>query len=198
MSVTTAEVFSVLSNSSLPSVPILSSVDITGFESNIFVKDLSMFIASLYLVNEVIYEGVKVELLPKPKPYRVTLSRKFDSVVFAAKLDLELENFNLITNYQRDSKQPYNGLTAEPLNLVEHQDLLSFLLSECGWLLINFVYVSPMQFLLDITKACASISGKDSPINLSFSNQTTAMTANIKIDANLENKQIPNYNEIIF
>ena len=195
MSVTTQQVLERLQQSSLPSSAM--SFSIGGYENNLFLKDWCMLVGTLYLINEVFYEDFNSsKKLPKPKPYQIN-SFRFDASTFSAKADLELDNFNIITNYQRDENQPFNGVTAEPLNLLNYQTLVSPILAECLWLLVDFSIISPMQFVLDSAKVAFSFEGEESPLSLRHSNESTAMVASIKVQAKTNAVQIPSYNELI-
>lgn len=131
MAVTTQELLSELATAPVPSASIASGFNISGFENNALIRNWCMLANGLFLINRDYYKDFdSTPLLPEPSPYRFS-SPTFDNTVYDVRIDLELDNFNLITNYQRDSAQPFNGVTAEPLNLADYTGVLGNVFDNC-------------------------------------------------------------------
>ena len=198
MPITTQQLLTELATATMPSSSIVNSFNITGYENNIFLKDWCMLLNGLYLINREYYKDVDLEWFePKPNPYSF-LSPSHNLTRYSVMIDLEMDNFDLVTNYQRDRKQPFNGITAEPLDLNAYTTLFGSTFDNCPWLLVNFSTISPMQFVLDTAKVLQHSQAKDEEnIQVRLSNKTTAMLASINVELTVGTPQVPQYDDIL-
>ncbi len=123
MPATTQEVLNALANSSMPSSSIANSFNITGYENNMFLKDWCMLINGLFLINREFYRNYELAYNePRPAPYNFS-SPTSNSTIYTARIDLYMDDFNTITTSQRDSFQPFNGVTAQALDMNTYTSL---------------------------------------------------------------------------
>ena len=198
MPVTTQQVLTELATTSMPSANIANSFNIAGYESNIFLKDWCMLINGLYLINREHYKDAELDWFePRPSPYSFS-SPSHNITRYGVRIDLEMDDFDSVTNYQRDRGQPFNGITAEPLDMNTYATLFGSTFDNCPWLLIHFATVSPMQFVLDTAKTLQKMKLEDEEdISIKLSNKTTAMLANINVELTVGTPQVPQYDDIL-
>ena len=197
MPVTTQQLLTELATTSMPSASIANSFNISGYENNIFLKDWCMLINGLYLINREHYKDAELDWFePKPNPYSFS-SPSHNLTRYSVMIDLEMDDFDVATNYQRDRKQPLNGRTNEALNMNDYTNLFGDNFDQCSWLITNFDTVSPMQFLLDTSKVLQNIKLEEEDFKIDFSNKSTAMIASISAAVEVGTPQVPQYEDIL-
>ena len=198
MPITTQQLLTELATTPMPSASIVNSFNIVGYENNIFLKDWCMFVNGLYLINREYYRDVELSWSqPRPSPYSF-LSPSHNITRYAVRIDLEMDDFDAVTNYQRDSKQPFNGITAEPLDLNAYTTLFGSTFDSCPWLIFNFSTVSPMQFGLDTAKVLQQLKAEnEEDIKINLSNKSSVMLATINVEVKVETPQVPQYDDIL-
>ncbi|MEM1172468.1 MAG: hypothetical protein AAGJ08_26165 [Cyanobacteria bacterium P01_H01_bin.35] len=194
MPITTQQLLAELSNSSMPSSSIANSFDINDYENNIFLKDWCMLINGLFLINREFYRNYELAYNePRPAPYNFS-SPTSNSAIYTARIDLYMDDFNTITNSQRDSFQPFNGITAQALDMNSYTSLFGSNFTQCPWLVTNFDTVSPMQFALDTAKVMQELR---EPVTVAFSNRSSIMLATIRAELEVGTPQVPQYEDIL-
>ncbi len=197
MATTTQQVLTELATTPMPSAAIAGSFNIAGQESNSFLKDWCMFVNGLYLINREYYRNLPLEWWqPKPAPYS-TSSPEHDVTKYTVKIDLEMDDFGVATNYQRNKEQPFNGYTNTFFNMNDYSGFFGANFDKCNWLLFNFETVSPMQFLLDSSRVIANIKEDGEDFKIDYSNKTTAMIATIQASVEVGTPQVPQYDDIV-
>ncbi|NES89279.1 hypothetical protein [Okeania sp. SIO2B9] len=194
MPATTQEVLNALASSSMPSSSIANSFNITGYENNMFLKDWCMLINGLFLINREFYRNYELAYNePRPAPYNFS-SPTSNSAIYTARIDLYMDDFNTITNSQRDSFQPFNGVTAQALDMNSYTSLFGSNFAQCPWLVINFDTIAPMQFALDTAKIMQELG---EPVTVTLSNRSSVMLAAIRAEVKVGTPQVPQYEDIL-